>query len=100
MRLNPSSLSDYLKLIESAKAQQESALKQLSSGRRVTLPSEDPAAIASSITDASRVQCNDQYVESVSTVRDAVSVADSSLSSVVIALQRAIALGVQGGTGT
>lgn len=100
MRLNPISLSDFLRLIDNSKLQEESALRQLSSGRRVTLPSEDPAAIASSITDRSRVQRNDQFIESVSTVRDAVSIADSSLSSVVIALQRAIALGIAGGTGT
>jgi flagellar hook-associated protein 3 FlgL len=100
MRLNPNSASDYLRLIDNAKMQEASALKQLSSGRRVTLPSEDPAAIASSIADATRLRSDDQYIESVSTVRDAVSVADSALSSVVIALQRAITLGVEGGTGT
>lgn len=100
MRLNPNSLTDYLRLIENAKAQEATSLNQLSSGRCVTLPSQDPAAIASSIMNLARSQSDDQYVESVSTVRDAVSVADSSLSSVVIALQRVIALGVEGGTGT
>jgi len=100
MRLNPDTTANLLSYLTNARLAEETALRELSSGRRASLPSDDPSAVAAVLSDHARMSRDDQFIESVATVRDMLSVADSSLSSVVTALQRAITLGVQGGTGT
>jgi len=100
MRINPDSTAGLLGILSMAKRQEESALLQLSSGRRVQLPSDDPAASAE-VTLNNQTQSEiDQFTQSVGTVRELVSTADSTLSSVVGALERAVSLGVEGATGT
>ncbi len=100
MRVNPDTTANLLSNLASARISQENALRQLSSGRRASLPSDDPAAIAALTHEYSRIVQNDQFTETVSSVRDLLGVTDDALNSVVLGLQRAITLGVEGANGT
>ena len=100
MRVNPDITSDILYAVGQAQQRQETALAQLSTGKRVNVPSDDPAAAAAEALNVSGQSRNDQYLQSVNTLTAGFQNADSALSSITTALTRAISLGVQGGTGT
>jgi flagellar hook-associated protein 3 FlgL len=100
IRVNPNPLSDLLSALAEVQQQVNTAAEQLASGRRINRPSDDPAgaALVGEILDqSSRV---DSFHQSGGTILGQLQIADSTLSSVVTALQRAIALGVQGANGT
>ena len=100
MRVNPNPIADLLANIDNAKQIQETALAQLASGRRVVVPSDDPAAAAVlSLNHASASQ-SDQFLQVIGSVSARLQVADSTLGSVVASLNRAISLGIQGGGAT
>lgn len=44
MRVNPNFYNDIVSAVNQAQVREQTALQQLSSGRRVNLPSADPAA--------------------------------------------------------
>jgi len=100
IRVNPNPLTDLLSSLADVQQQVDTALEQLASGRRINRPSDDPAGAArvSGILDqSSRV---DTFQQSSGTILGQLQTADSTLSSVVTALQRAITLGVEGANGT
>ena len=100
MRVNPNPIADLLANINNDKQIQETALAQLASGRRVVVPSDDPAAAAVlSLNHASASQ-SDQFLQVIGSVSARLQTADSTLGSVVATLNRAISLGIQGGGST
>jgi flagellar hook-associated protein 3 FlgL len=80
--------------------QMDKSLEQISSGRRISVPSDDPAGMAALIQNRSQSRANDEFSHSLTTIKSVLQTADSTLSSAVTELQRAITLGVQGATGT
>jgi len=100
MRINPNISSDLLAALSNAQQQQNTALLQMASGRRVNKPSDDPTATAVLIQNQAESSQTDQYLRSVQSVQAQLQTTDSTLNSVVLALQRAISLGVQGANGT
>jgi flagellar hook-associated protein 3 FlgL len=100
MRVNPNISSDILAAL--ARTQKESTidLQQVSSGRRVNVPSDDPTAAAILVGNHARTDQADQYLRSITSIQSELQTADATLSSVVTTLQRAISLGVQGANGT
>jgi flagellar hook-associated protein 3 FlgL len=100
MRFNPDPSGDILAAIAQAQFAEQTALQQLSSGKRVNRPSDDPAAAAGLIQNHAASATDDRYLQSVSSIRSLLQTADSSLSSVTSSLQRAITLGVEGANGT
>lgn len=100
MRINPNTSSDLVVMLSRTQQDQDTALQQISSGRRVSKPSDDPSAMAAAAQLHSQEMQTDQYLQSVSTVRQFLNSADSALSSVVSGLNRAVTLGVEGGTDT
>ena len=100
MRVNPNTNADIL--IALARTQKESAsnLQQVSTGRRVNVPSDDPSAAAVLVGNHARADQADQYLRSITSIQGELQTADATLSSVVASLQRAISLGVQGANGT
>lgn len=100
MRVNPNLSGDILAAL--ARTQKEAAtdLQQVASGRRVTVPSDDPTAAAALVGNHARTDQADQYLRSITSIQSELQTADATLSSVVTVLQRAISLGVQGGNGT
>jgi flagellar hook-associated protein 3 FlgL len=87
-------------LMNQAQQAQDTADQQLSSGRRVTLPSDNPSAEAAMIGENSRSAAVDQYTANSDSLTTVLSTANSTVSSVVTLLQRAVSLGVEGANGS
>jgi flagellar hook-associated protein 3 FlgL len=100
MRVNPNISNDLLSALSMAKQQEQTDLLQLASGRRVNNPSDDPAAAAMVVQNHAESNQDDQYLRSASSVQSQLQTADSTLSSVVSVLDRAVSLGIEGSTGT
>jgi flagellar hook-associated protein 3 FlgL len=66
---------------------EQTALQQLTSGRRVNQASDDPAAAAQEVNISSQINGYDQYTRSISSISSELQTADSSLNSAVTALQ-------------
>jgi len=99
MRVNPNYTPDILADLWQSQAQEQTAIEQLSTGKRVNLPSDDPAAAAADVQNQALQSQNDQYIQNTSNLDGSLQTADSALSSVVTALNQAISLGVQGANG-
>jgi flagellar hook-associated protein 3 FlgL len=100
MRVNPNTTPDLLAALQASQKEEQTAMIELASGRRVNLPSDDPAATALVIQNHARSAQADQYLRSMDSVRGQLLTADTTLNSVVLALDRSITLGVQGANGT
>jgi flagellar hook-associated protein 3 FlgL len=91
---------DLLAALDRLRRDQQQALMEISTGRRLNAPSDDPAAVSlllSNHAEARRVQ---QTHANLATVKGALQTADSTLNSAILVLNRAITLGAQGATGT
>jgi flagellar hook-associated protein 3 FlgL len=99
MRVNPNFTADMVNLMDQAQQSENNAAQQLSTGRRVTQPSDNPAADAAMVNENSRSAAVDQYTANSDSVTDVLNTADSTLSSVTTLLQRAVTLGVEGANG-
>jgi flagellar hook-associated protein 3 FlgL len=95
MRVNPDYTADMVNLLNQSQQDETSALQELSTGRRVNKPSDDPAAEAAMVDENSRSAAADQYTANSDSLTEVLNTADSTLSSVVSLLQRATTLGVE-----
>jgi flagellar hook-associated protein 3 FlgL len=100
MRINPNVTADLLASLANAQEQQNKSMLQMASGRRVNMPSDDPSAAAILVQNQAQSSQADQFLRSADSVQAQLQTTDSTLNSVVLALQRAISLGVQGANGT
>jgi len=100
MRVNPNQLSDILVAIQQTQQQEQTALQEISTGKRVNSPSDDPAAAASEVQNQATESRIDQYLQSAGSLQAQMQTADSALSSVVTALNQAVSLGVEASNGT
>jgi flagellar hook-associated protein 3 FlgL len=76
------------------------AEEQVSTGRRVNQPSDDPSAAARMVTSLAESANVDQYTKNVSSVLPQMQTADSAISSIVTSLNTAETLGTSGANGT
>ncbi len=100
MRVDPNTLPDLLSAIDQTQQQINIDLEQISSGQSVNEPSDDPAAAASLVQNANQTSAVDQFLRSIGSIQGEAQNADSAVSSVITALQRAISLGVEGASST
>jgi len=100
MRINPYPMPDLLAAIAQTENQQTTALLELASGRKINSPSDDPVGSAVLVQNHDLSARDDSFLKSAGNVTGVLQSADSALGSAVSALQRAISLGVEGGTGT
>jgi flagellar hook-associated protein 3 FlgL len=89
-----------LAALNKSQLETQQAMLEISSGRSVNQPSDNPTAAALLVENNDQATFNSGYLQSIGTVQGQLSTADSTLSSVVTALQRAISLGVEGANGT
>jgi flagellar hook-associated protein 3 FlgL len=73
---------------------------QVSSGRRINKPSDDPTGARRALDYKVAIDAGDQYAKNVSDASNAIGFADNALSSVSSALVRAKELALQGANGT
>lgn len=100
MRVNPNFSADILQDLYQSQNQEQTTIEQMASGTLINTPSDNPAG-ASALVENQAVQSQtDQFLQNTSGAEGLLQTADSTLSSVVSALNRAISLGVQGGTDT
>ncbi len=76
------------------------ALQQVSTGLRVSKPSDDPGASASMVISLASSAAVDQYTSNVSAIQAQMQTADSALNSVITSLNTAVTLASAGSTGT
>ncbi|HEY7098530.1 MAG TPA: flagellar hook-associated protein FlgL [Terriglobales bacterium] len=100
MRVNPHYMTQILESLAQTQQLEETALQQMASGRRINKPSDDAAGAAVLTQIQDKTSKTDSYLRSIGDITGQLQTADSTLGSVVTALQRAITLGVQGATGT
>ena len=100
MRISPQMPQLVLNALQTSDTAEQKALQQLTTGRRVNVASDDPAAAAQEVNISGQMNNVDQYLRSISSIYSELQTADSSLNSVVTSLQAAISLGVQGANST
>jgi flagellar hook-associated protein 3 FlgL len=100
IRVNPYPMPDLLAALEQLQQQQSNATLELATGSRINRPSDDPAGAAQLIKINDLSSQVDSFQRSISSITGQFSTADSTFSSVVTALERAISLGVEGANGT
>jgi flagellar hook-associated protein 3 FlgL len=89
-----------LNALETSDEAEQTALTQVTTGRLVNADSDDPAAAAQEVNISSQMNGCDQYLRSITSITSELQTADSSLNSVVTALQQAISLGTEGANST
>jgi flagellar hook-associated protein 3 FlgL len=100
MRVNPYPMPDLVAALNQAEQADEQVTLELSSGKSVNEPSDDPTAAALLVQNNDETTFNASYLQTLSSINGQLSDADSTLSSIQTALQQAISLGVQGANGT
>ena len=100
MRVNPNVVPDIIANIQQSQVSLDTALQQVSTGKSVNLPSDNPGAAADMVQNNIETGEVDQYTQNVSGVLSRVESASSALSSVVTSLTQAISLGTEGANGT
>jgi len=100
MRINPNIVPDILSAIQGTQLQEQTALQELATGKRVFLPADDPAASALMVQNQVTSSAVDQYTQSAASLMNMMQTVDSTLSSVVTSATQAISLGTEGANGT
>ena len=100
MRVNPYPMPDLLASLNQTELEAQEAALQISTGRSVNEPSDNPTAAALLVQNNDEATFNTGYLDSLSAINSRLSAADSTLSSVGSVLQQALSLGVEGANGT
>jgi flagellar hook-associated protein 3 FlgL len=100
IRFNPDLYSTVLAGLNSNNRDQQQVLLELSSGKRVNVPSDDPAANATAMNIQAQQDQTDQFTQNISSVQGQLQMADSTMNSVTTFLTQAITLGTQAGNST
>lgn len=97
MRVSPDVYTSVNSAIQQSEQTLQTALNQLSSGKRVALPSNDPLAFSQDLQSLATSATVDTYTQNSDSVLALAQQADSTLSSVVTSLTQAISIGTQSG---
>ena len=93
------SRSQHLADLQQSQPAVNIALAEVSTGKRVTQPSDDPGASAAMVQNGIDTANHDQYTQNITTLQTIAQAASSSLSSVP-SLTQAVSLGTEGANGT
>jgi len=100
MRIDPNIVPEILADLQQSQVSLNTALQQVSTGKSVNVPSDNPAAAADMVQNTIETGDVDQYTQNVSSVLSTVQSASSVLNSVVSSLTQAVSLGTEGANGT
>lgn len=100
MRVNPNPMPDLLAALNQTQLEEQQAELQISTGKSVNVPSDNPAAAAQLVDNNDQATFTNGYLQSLSVVQGQLSTASSTLSAITSALQQVISLGVEGANGT
>jgi flagellar hook-associated protein 3 FlgL len=100
MRIDPNMVPTILADLQQTQVSLNTALQEVSTGKSVNVPSDNPSAAANMVQNTIDTGNVDQYTQNVSSVLTTVQSAGSTLSSVITSLNRAVTLGTEGANGT
>jgi len=100
MRVNSNMVPDILADLQQSQSSLNTALQEVSTGKSVSEPSDNPAASAEMVGNTMETASVDQYTKNITSVLANVQQAGSVLSSVVTSLTQAVSLGTEGANGT
>jgi flagellar hook-associated protein 3 FlgL len=100
MRVNTNMVPNILADLQQSQSTLNTALAEVSTGKSVTVPSDNPAASAQMVQNTMETANVDQYTKNINSVLTTVQSASSALSAVVTSLTQAVSLGTQGANGT
>src|ERR1019366_2166282 len=100
MRVNPNPMPDLMAALNQPQLEEQEDEHQISTGKSVNEPSDDPTAAALLVENNDQATFNSGYLRSISGVQGQLSTGSSTLSSVTTALQQALSLGVEAGGAT
>lgn len=96
IRINPNPYTELLAGLSQDQQQANQAIQEISTGKKVNQPSDDPAAVAGLIVNNAETSDVNTYLSNISTLQGSLQEADSTLNSVVTALTQAISVGTEG----
>ena len=91
---------DILADLQQSQSALNTALQEVSTGKSVSEPSDNPTASAEMVQNTIETADVDQYTQNVTSVLANVQTASSALSSVVTSLTQAVSLGTEAANGT
>lgn len=97
MRVSPNLYISIGSDVQQSEQSLQTALNQLSSGKRVSLPSDDPLAFSQDVQSVANSDNVDTYTTNADSVLTLAQQADSALSSVTTSLTQAISIGTEAG---
>ena len=100
MRIDPNLVPTILADLQQSQVSLNTALQEVSTGKSVNVPSDNPAAAADMVQNTIETGDVDQYTQNISSVLSTVQSAGSVLSAVVTSLTQAVSLGTEGANGT
>jgi flagellar hook-associated protein 3 FlgL len=100
MRVNSNMVPDILADIQSSQSALNTALQEVSTGKSVNVPSDNPIASAEMVENGIESADVDQYTQNVTSLLSMAQSASSALSSVASALTQAVSIGTEGANGT
>jgi flagellar hook-associated protein 3 FlgL len=100
MRIDPNMVPEILSDLQQSQVSLNTALQQVSTGKSVNVPSDNPSAAAEMVQNTIETGDVDQYTQNVTTTLSSVQSASSALSTVVTSLTQAVSLGTEGANGT
>jgi flagellar hook-associated protein 3 FlgL len=93
-------MPDLLEALNQTQLQVQQAELEISTGRSVNVPSDNPTASALLIENNDQATFTGGYLQSLTSVQGQFSTADATLTSITSSLQQALSLGVEAGGGT
>jgi flagellar hook-associated protein 3 FlgL len=100
MRIDPNVVPTILADLQQSQVSLDTALQEVSTGKSVSVPSDNPAAAADMVQNTIETGDVVQYTQNVSGALSTVQSASSVLSNVVTSLTQAVSLGTEGANGT
>ena len=100
MRIDPNLVPTILADLQQSQVSLNTALQEVSTGKSVNVPSDNPSAAADMVQNTIETGDVDKYTQNVNSVLSTVQSASSILNSVVTSLTQAVSLGTEGANGT
>ncbi len=99
-RLNPNILPELLADLQSAQLNTQNAAQEVSTGRSVNAPGDNPAAVAALVLNDAQTSEDAQYQTNITDLQSNLQLANSVVDNASQLLTSAISLGTEGATGT
>jgi flagellar hook-associated protein 3 FlgL len=99
-RFNPNILQELLADLQTSQQNTQTAAQEVSTGRAVNAPGDNPAAVAALVVNDSQTSQDAQFQTNISDVQSKLQTADSVMNNAAQLLTSAISLGTEGATGT